>query len=89
MHPGLAWHACTMPPLPIAATAPVTFGHATVVPGGIVHPDGSDAVRNELNKKVSPELSERCTVMMGMSGNVTPGFSAAILASFHLVILPW
>jgi len=50
---------------------------------------GSEAVRNELNKKVSPELSERCTVMIDMLGNVTPGFSAAILASFHLVILPW
>ena len=42
-----------------------------------------------MNRNVSPELSERCTVTMGMSGSVTPGFSAAILALFQLVIVPW
>ena len=38
--------------------------------------------------KVVPEPSERRTTVMAASGSATPGFSAAIAGSFHLVILP-
>ena len=37
---------------------------------------------------VVPDLSERLTGVIARSGSVTPGLSAAIAGSFHLVILP-
>ena len=37
---------------------------------------------------VVPEPSERWTTLISVAGRVTPGFSAAIAASFHFLILP-
>ena len=37
---------------------------------------------------VVPEPSDRCTVVIAMSGSVTPEFSLAIFGSFHFVIVP-
>ena len=42
-----------------------------------------------MNRNVSPLLSERCSVTIGMLGSVTPGFRLAICDAFHLVIVPW
>ena len=38
--------------------------------------------------KLVPEPSDRCTTRMSSAGSVVPALSAAIRASFHLVILP-
>jgi hypothetical protein len=38
--------------------------------------------------KLVPDPSARRTAAMSASGRLTPGFSAVIAASFHLVILP-
>src|SRR5690349_1884138 len=46
------------------------------------------APRYLVKLSVVPELSERCTVRIVVAGSVTPGLSAAIAASFHLVTVP-
>jgi hypothetical protein len=35
-----------------------------------------------------PDPSDRCTTMMSVAGSFTPGLSAAMRVSFHLVIRP-
>ena len=42
-----------------------------------------------MNKKVSPLLSERCSVTIGVAGSVTPGFRLVIWDAFHFVTWPW
>ena len=42
-----------------------------------------------MKRNVSPLLSERCRVTIGVAGSVTPGFALAIAESFHLVTWPW
>ena len=49
---------------------------------------GSCASMYEVNRKVLPELSARWTSTIEALGKVTPGFSAVMAGSFHLVILP-
>ena len=43
---------------------------------------------HEVNTKVVPDSSERWTTEIAVLGRVTPGFSAAIAGSFHVVIFP-
>ncbi len=52
-------------------------------------PLASDLERYCVKRKVSPLLSERWSVTIGMSGSVVPGFRLVICDAFHLVILPW
>ena len=78
-----------MPGLLDALPSPETFGHDTVVP----NPGPFDqvllvALRNEVNRKVSPALPWRTSGMMVVAGSVTPELSAAIAGSFHLVMVP-
>ena len=38
---------------------------------------------------VVPELSDRRAMVIFVAGSFTPGLSAAIAASFQVVMLPW
>src|SRR5580698_7004058 len=80
-----------MPEFPISPRAPGALGHGTVVLKATVLPQplGSASERKEVNRNVSPLLSDRCRVTMGRLGSVTPGLMAVIDASFQLVTLPW
>src|ERR1051325_4160645 len=46
------------------------------------------AVRCLENTKEVPLLSARTTTLIGRSGNVTPGFAAAMAGSFHRCTFP-
>ncbi len=41
-----------------------------------------------MNTWVVPEPSERCDTVMAVAGSLSPGFSAAMAGSFHLVMAP-
>ena len=81
----------TMPELPVSPSAPGAAGHGTVVlnPNLVPHPEGSAFERYWVKMNVSPLLSERCRVTIGMFGRVTPGFALAICEAFHWVTWPW
>ena len=51
-----------------------------------VHTFGATAARYCWKFSVVPDLSERDTVVMSVPGSVTPGLSAAMAGSFHLVM---
>ena len=91
MQPGVALQPDTMPELPFSPRAPGAFGHGTVVLYPILapQPEGSAFERYWVKMNVSPLLSERCSVTIGVAGRVTPGFRLAICEAFHLVIWPW
>ena len=91
MQPGVALQPDTIPELPISPKAPGAAGHWTVVlyPTLVPQPDGSAFERYWVKMNVSPLLSERCSVTIGVSGSVTPGFALAICDAFHLVTCPW
>src|ERR1700722_14359983 len=87
MHPAL--HAVTIPGLLEALPSPATFGHVTPVPApGPLDHALLVAVRNDVKRKVSPEVPCRTNGMIVMSGRVAPELSAAMAGSFHLVIEP-
>ena len=79
----------TIAGLPFALSSLVTVGQLIVVPklGPLDHV-GLVALRKEVKMKVSPEESTRRTGITFTAGRVTPGLIAAILGSFHSVILP-
>ena len=55
----------------------------------VPQPEGSVLDRYCVKRKVSPLLSERCSVTIGVFGSVTPGFRLAICEAFQLVTWPW
>src|SRR5258706_6845796 len=79
------------PALPLPAW--VSVGHSTVEPLLRVHtplPLAPAALsRNFVKLSVVPDESERCATTMSVAGNVTPGLSVAIAASFHFLIWRW
>ena len=58
----------------------------TVSPLPSVQSVGSTSVRNFVKLLVVPEPSARCATVIAVDGSVTPGLSAAIAASFHVLI---
>src|SRR5579862_5783857 len=87
MHPVL--HAATIPGLLDALPSPATLGHVTDVPfEGPFAQAVLVALRNDVNRKVSPELPWRTSGRMVVDGRVTPELRAAIAGSFHFVIEP-
>src|SRR5512143_2375431 len=81
---------------PSLPDAPSPVGHSTSLPADLVlspPPTVSTqsvltALRYVVKMLVVPEPSERWTTLMSVAGRFTPAFCAAIVASFHLVILP-
>src|SRR5260370_39822463 len=89
MQPVVFWQPVTMPPLPVSPSAPETLGQDTVVLTlEELQSPGSWALRYEVNRKVLPELSARCSGTIAVAGSDTPGLSAVIAESCHFVILP-
>src|ERR1022692_3715162 len=76
---------CATPGFPDAACPP---GQLMVLPVPSVHVDGAALVRYNVKLAVVPDPSERCTVVMAVAGNLTPGLSPAMAGSFQVVILP-
>src|ERR1700722_7284047 len=59
----------------------------TVSPLPRVQSLGAAVARNLVKLLVVPEPSERCTTVIVVDGNVTPGLAALIAGSSHFVIL--
>src|SRR5437588_358751 len=79
-----------MPELPCSPSAPGAAGHGIVVLKPYLEDQvGSVFERYDEKRKVSPLLSERCSVTTGMLGSVTPRLRLAICVAFHFVIWPW
>src|SRR5258708_21500670 len=75
---------------PLFFSAPcVEAGQFTVSPESSFHTVGDAFFRNFVKLLVVPEPSERWTTAILVDGNVAPVLSAAILASFHVVMSPW
>src|ERR1700737_3900468 len=58
-----------------------------VLPVPNVHADGAALVRYNVKLAVVPDPSERCTVVIGVEGNLTPGLSPAMAGSAQVVVL--
>ncbi|CKO50569.1 Uncharacterised protein [Mycobacterium tuberculosis] len=58
-------------------------------PGDLPQPSGSCLDRYWVNKKVSPDPSERCSGTTAVPGRFTPGLSAAICGSSQVLMVPW
>src|SRR5579875_1153516 len=79
-----------MPEFPFAASAPDTEGKVIEVlgPSFAAKLEGSESARYELNRKVSPLESERCTGTTGRLGSLTEGLSFAMAGSSQFLIVP-
>ncbi|CAB4853660.1 unannotated protein [freshwater metagenome] len=88
MAPSVLFTIWATPALPSPAW--VSAAHCTVesVPSVQMAPLSlpTDFSRNLVKLPVVPLESLRCTTVIAVSGRVTPEFSAAMAASFHLVI---
>src|ERR1700757_2950276 len=60
-----------------------------VLPVPRVHVEGAALVRYKVKLAVVPDPSERCTLVIEVDGNLTPGLSAAMAGSSQVVILFW
>src|SRR5664280_1857505 len=69
--------ACLPSPLPVHFL-PVAAGQSL----------GAEPFRYLVKLSVVPDSSERKKTLMALSGRVTPGLTAAIAGSFHLVMTP-
>src|SRR5476649_300449 len=69
--------ACLPSPLPVHFL-PVAWGQSL----------GAEPFRYLVKLSVVPESSERKKTLMGSAGRVTPGLSAAIAGSFHVLMTP-
>src|ERR1700730_6209625 len=87
MAPGVDLMICATPPWPRPARA--LEGQLMVELEPSFHTLGAALVRNSEKFAVVPEESERTARLIGVLGRLTPGLSALIAGSFHLVILPW
>src|SRR5689334_1688282 len=87
MAPLVALTALATPGLPLPAW--VSLGQGTVLSAPSVHTPGAAAWRYLVKLFVVPDESERCTTVMFVDGSETPGLSALIAASFHVLIWRW
>src|SRR5690348_7814826 len=71
------------PALPLPAW--VSPGQLTVSPASRVQSAPPDDFRNLVKLLVVPEPSERWATTIAVLGRVTPGLSAAMAASFHVL----
>src|SRR5579859_925740 len=87
MAPGVLLLICATPPLPLPACAPDGQLMVELLPS--FQTLGTAVMRNREKFAVVPEESERTARLIGVLGRLTPGLSALIAGSFHLVILAW
>src|ERR1700712_2154970 len=85
MEPSAPLICLETPSLPCAATPPAA-AHAFA--DGMVHAAGAAAARYLVKFSVVPESSARWTAWTDRLGRVVPGFNAAIVGSFQLLIEP-
>src|SRR5215472_13103155 len=80
---------CVVAATPSLPLAPAPAGQLTdVLAPTLLFHSGLTAERYDVNTKVVPEPSARCTGAIARLGSFVPGLSAAIFGSFHFVILP-
>src|SRR3954463_7725980 len=72
------------PLLPLPAW--VSAGQFTVEPEASVQAPGAAAFRNLVKFSVVPDPSDRWATTMAVEGSFTPGLSAAMALSFHVLI---
>ena len=77
---------CATPLLPLPPR--LAAGQFTTEPVPSVHALPPASVRNWVKLAVVPEESERCAMVTGVLGRLTPGLSALTAGSFHVLILP-
>src|SRR5215467_7064570 len=77
---------CATPPLPLPPR--LVAGHLMVesLPSFQFF---ADSTRNSEKFWVVPEESDRRAMVIAVLGRLTPGLSALIFGSFHLVMLAW
>src|SRR5919204_189644 len=86
MAPSVCWMEAATPALPLP---PVPPGHCTALSAPIFCAHcWLSCDSHDVNTKVVPDSSERCTVWIGVEGRGTPGFSRAMAGSFHFVMSP-
>src|ERR1051325_759161 len=67
----------------------VSAAQLTVEPESSVQTPGAAAFRNLVKFSVVPDPSDRWATTMAVDGSFTPGLSAAIALSFHVLICRW
>src|SRR5215475_14036764 len=87
MAPAVVLTICATPPLPLPPR--LVAGQEMVESLPSFQTPGAPSTRNWEKFAVVPEESERRAMVTAVLGRLTPGLSAAICESFHLVILPW
>src|SRR5215813_15596891 len=87
MAPAVVLTICATPPL---ALPPRLFaGQLMVESLPSFQTPGAPSTRNSEKFWVVPEESERRAMVIAVLGRLTPGLSALIFGSFHLVMLAW
>src|ERR1700729_2931934 len=87
MAPEVDLTTCATPGLPLPARDVV--GHLIVELLPSVHTLGTASLRNSVKFCVVPEESERTAMVIGVLGRLTPGLSALMAGSFHVLIWTW
>src|ERR1039458_962377 len=87
MAPGVDLMVCATPELPLAARAP--DGHLMVELLPRLQALPAPFTRNSVKFWVVPEESDRTAMVIGVLGRLTPGLSALIAGSLHVLIVPW
>src|SRR5579863_616491 len=86
MAPGVC---LTVPETPSLPLPPIPVGQLTADPlPTLVFQSVLTFARYVVKILVVPLPSERCAIRIAVEGNFTPLLAAAILGSFHLVIVP-
>src|SRR5215469_4959306 len=86
MDPAVLLMIAATPPLPLPPRLLAGQAMVELLPS---FQFGAEETRNWEKFAVVPEESERRAMVIAVLGSVTPGLSAAIAGSFHLVILAW
>src|SRR3984893_3390772 len=90
MPPAVLLTTASTPALLAPALNWAVVGQVGPVPAPILDLNsGLTVERNVVKMYVVPEPSERCTMVIGVFGRVTPGLSALISALFQAASLPW
>src|SRR5690349_16784057 len=85
MAPSVRSIVATIRLLPFSARPPDAF---QVLPEPWLQSGPAVPARNLVKLSVVPELSDRCTVLIGVAGRATPGLSRLIAGSFQATIRP-
>src|ERR1039457_5834365 len=87
MAPAVLLMICATPPLPLPPR--LVAGQLMGEPGLSFHPSPEALTRKLEKLAVVPEESGRGAMAIAALGRLTPGLSALIAESFHVLIVPW